>query len=164
MEVLQLVGGGGGGGSGGHVDVVVLEVGSTDADFGLDLGGGGGGGGQVVDDVTRDVGRTEADVVVQIVVVLVEVGQVVVVVRCDVGWIVPQVFALRSHVAEGYLAQSASQVQVQALISSIPIETATPTETATSTSPWTETNRVAKVIAKSDRRFCFILAVDVVEN
>lgn len=161
MEVLQLVGGGGGGGGGGHVDVVVLEVGSTDADFGLDLGGGGG---QVVDDVTRDVGRTEADVVVQIVVVLVEVGQVVVVVRCDVGWIVPQVLALRSHVAEGYLAQSASQVQVQALISSIPIETATPTETATSTSPWTETNRVAKVIAKSDRRFCFILAVDVVEN
>ena len=161
MEVLQLVGGGGGEGSGGHVDVVVLEVGSTDADFGLDLGGGGG---QVVDDVTRDVGRTEADVVVQIVVVLVEVGQVVVVVRCDVGWIVPQVLALRSHVAEGYLAQSASQVQVQALISSIPIETATPTETATSTSPWTETNRVAKVIAKSDRRFCFILAVDVVEN
>ena len=158
---MQLVGGGGGGGGGGHVDVVVLEVGSTDADFGLDLGGGGG---QVVDDVTRDVGRTEADVVVQIVVVLVEVGQVVVVVRCDVGWIVPQVLALRSHVAEGYLAQSASQVQVQALISSIPIETATPTETATSTSPWTETNRVAKVIAKSDRRFCFILAVDVVEN
>jgi hypothetical protein len=115
----------------------------------------------VLDDVTCEVGRIDANVVVQIVVVMVQVD---VVGRCDVGWIVPHVLALRSHVAEGYFAQPASQVQVQALISSIPTEMAIPTETATSTSPWTETNRVAKVIAKSDSRVCFILAVDVVEN